>query len=300
MKRIILFTLIISVLFFTACNANNGPVSNGIKVYTSFYTLYDFASKIGGDHAQVINMIPPGGEPHHWEPTASDIMNLEEADVFIYNGLSLEHWVDNVINTIENETLIILEASQDIDIIESDHGHSHGGMDPHIWLDPIRAETMLENIKDALVQADPDNGEYFEDNFRKYAEELDILDEEYRENLTSISNRDLVVSHEAFTYLSDAYDLHQVGIEGLIPDSEPNPSRMAEIIDYINKKNIKTIFFEDINNTKVVDSISKETGVEIEVLYTLEYLTDEQASNGDDYFSVMRQNLDSLINGLSR
>lgn len=307
MKKIILTTLIISALFLTACSGNNDQISNGIdensqdkiKVYTSFYTLYDFASKIGGDHAQVINMISPGGEPHHWEPKASDIMNLEEADIFIYNGLSLEHWVDSVLDTIENENIITLQASQGVEILDSSHSHSSGhGMDPHIWLDPIRARTMFENIKNAFIEADPGNEEYYENNYRKYVEELEKLDEEYRQGLSNISSRDLVVSHEAFTYLSDAYNLQQIGIEAPIPDSEPNPGRMAEIIDYVKANNIKTIFYEDINKSKVVESISRESGADFEVLYTLEYLTDEQVSNNDDYFSIMRQNLDSLMSGL--
>lgn len=314
MKKIIFLTLMISALLFTACNNEDGQTPESInpetgdeiKVYTSFYTLYDFASKIGGEHAQVTNMIPSGGDPHHWEPTASDITNLEEADIFIYNGLELEHWVDSVLDTIDNEDLIIIKASQGIHALESthshdhdhDHDHSHGDMDPHVWLDPSRAKTMFDNIRYAFIQADPDNESYYEDNYSTYMEELDRLDEEFSETLNTLDHRDLVVSHEAFGYLGEAYDLNQIGIEGLIPDSEPNPSRMAEIIDYINEHSIKTIFFEDMNDTKVVDTISNETGVDIEILYTLEYLTDEQLDNEDDYFSVMRQNLNALMSGL--
>lgn len=312
MKKIFFLILIISTLLITACS--NNRVSNGkvdenedkIKVYTSFYTLYDFASKIGGEHAQVINMIPSGGDPHHWEPTASDIANLEEADIFIYNGLELEHWVDSVLDTINNEDLIIIKASQGISTLESshdhdhddEHDHGHGDMDPHTWLDPLRAKTIFDNIRYAFTQADSNNESYYEDNYNQYIEELDNLDNEFEEGLFELDNRDMVVSHEAFGYLSEAYNLNQMGIQGLIPDSEPSPSRMAEIIDHINQNNIKTIFFEDINDSSVVEAISRETGVNFEVLYTLEYLTDEQIDNNDDYFSIMRQNLNSLINGL--
>ena len=313
MKKIITLFLIISIILLTACN-NNDEISNPpneneerITVYTSFYILYDFASKIGGEYANVINMIPQGGDPHHWEPTAADIINLQEADIFIYNGLSLEHWVEDVLNSIDNERLTILEASVGIDALESTHRHDHhddddhhhhGDEDPHIWLDPIRVKTMFENIKNSLIEIDPSNEEYYESNYAKYIDELDVLDEEYSENLTGLNNTDMVVTHEAFTYLSEAYNLNQIGIEGLIPDSEPSPARMAEIIDYINDNKIKTIFFEDINDTKVVETISNETGVDIKILYTLESLTDEQISKGDEYFYIMRQNLESLKDGL--
>lgn len=310
MKRILFLVLLISALFITAC-ANNQVSNNSdddskgkIKVYTSFYTLYDFASKIGGDHAQVVNMIPSGGDPHHWEPTASDIANLEKAHIFIYNGLELEHWVDSILNTINNEDLIITKASQHIDAIEShhehehEHDHSHGDLDPHIWLDPANAKAMFDNIKEAFIEADPDNEAYYEDRYKEYIGEFDSLDREFEEGLYELTNRDMVVSHQAFTYLSQAYNLNQVGIQGLIPDSEPSPSRMAEIIDFINENHIETIFFEDINDTSIVDTISRETGVNIKALYTLEYLTDEQMNNNDDYFSIMRENLNSLVNGL--
>lgn len=308
MKRILFLVLLISALFITAC-ANNQVSNNSeddskgkIKVYTSFYTLYDFASKIGGDHAQVVNMIPSGGDPHHWEPTASDIANLEKAHIFIYNGLELEHWVDSILNTINNEDLIITKASQHIDAIEShhehEHDHSHGDLDPHIWLDPANAKLMFDNIKEAFIEADPDNEAYYEDRYKEYIGEFDSLDREFEEGLYELTNRDMVVSHQAFTYLSQAYNLNQVGIQGLIPDSEPSPSRMAEIIDFINENHIETIFFEDINDTSIVDTIARETGVNIKALYTLEYLTDEQMNNNDDYFSIMRENLNSLVNGL--
>lgn len=311
MKKTITLLLIISMLLATACSNNNDELSNSsndsedkITIYTSFYVLYDFASKIGGEYAQVINMIPPGGDPHHWEPTASDIMSLEDGDIFIYNGLSLEHWVDSVLASINNEDLIVLQASSGIESIESHHshdshdGHDHGGMDPHIWLDPMRAKIMLENIRDTIIDADLENESYYNDNYEKYAAQLDKLDLDYKENLSDLSYRDIVVSHEAYSYLAQAYDLNQVGIEGLIPDSEPNPARMAEIIDYIRDNQIETIFFEDMNDRKIVDTISSETGVDVEVLYTLEYLTNDQAEKEDDYFSVMRQNLNSLIKGL--
>lgn len=307
MKKGVFLLLIISVLFFSACNDGSSDVDNmgedKLKVYTSFYTLYDFASKIGGEHAQVVNMIPPGGEPHHWEPTAADIVSLEGADIFIYNGLSLEHWVESVLEPIENENLIVVEASQDVDVLESshshdDHNHSHNNVDPHIWLDPIKSKTMMKNIRDAFIELDPLNEGSYENNYNIYVEELEKLDSEFHEKLVDLNNRDMIVSHEAFTYLSEAYGLHQIPIEGLIPDSEPNPSRMAEIIDYINDNNIETIFFEDENDTKVVETISNETGVNFTVLYTLEYLTDRQISNGDDYFSVMRSNLEALVKGL--
>lgn len=308
MKRLIILLIIFSNILLLACN-NNDQLSNSnnsnsnLKVYTSFYTLYDFASKVGGQNAELINIMPPGSDPHHWEPRASDIVNLENADVFIYNGLSFEHWVDDVLNSISTDKLTILEASTGIDPLESKHdqdndSHHHGDKDPHIWLDPIRAKRIFENIKNTFIEVDPDNKEYYDKNYIKYIEELDSLNREYSEGLKNLNNRDMVVTHEAYSYLSHAYDLNQIAIDGLIPDSEPSPARMAEIIDYINDNDIKTIFFEDINDTKLVETIAKETGVDLKILYTLEKLTDDQISNGDDYFSLMRQNLENLKAGL--
>lgn len=278
-----------------------------LSVYASFYPMYDFASKIGGDQVNVVNMVPAGTEPHDWEPTATDITGLEKARVFIYNGAGMEHWAEDVLKSLQNKNLIAVEASRDIKLVEGHHEHEDEakdaarkeehedeGFDPHVWLSPLNAKKEMENIKNALVQADPNNKDYYEANYAKYAADLDALDKEFKDALSPLPKKDIIVSHEAFGYLCAAYGLNQIGIEGLSPDSEPDPARMAEIIDFAKAHDVKVIFFEELVSPKVAETIAKATGAETAVLNPLEGLSDEQQAAGDDYFSVMRQNLGSL------
>lgn len=315
-KSIGLVALSVAVSGIVGCagrgKAADSSVSDGgkLKVMASFYPVYDFALKIGGDKVDVTDMVPAGTEPHDWEPGTSDITGLENADVFIYSGAGMEHWVDDVLKSLENKKLIAVEASTGISLME---GHeeedeadkadkageeAHEEYDPHVWLDPMNAKKEMENIKDAFVKADPENKDYYENNYKIYEEKFDALNQTYKDTLDPLPGKVIVVSHEAFGYLCGAYGLTQMGIEGLSPDSEPDPARMAEVIDFVKENNVKTIFFEELVSPKVAEAIAKETGAQTEVLNPIEGLSDEEIKAGDDYFSVMEKNLDVLKKAL--
>lgn len=272
-----------------------------LKVMASFYPMYDFAQKVGGDKVEVKDMVPAGTEPHDWEPAATDIRNLEDADVFVYNGADLEHWAEDVLATLENQNLIVTEASDGVELLdgEGDHAHGDNGKDPHVWLDPLRAKKEMENIRDAFCQADPKNRDYYEGNYEKYAREFDELDQEFREKLADAKSRDIIVAHEAFGYLCNAYDLKQLAIEGLTPDSEPDPAKMQEVIEYAKEFDIHTIFFEELASPKVAKTVAKEVDAVTAVLNPIEGLSDEDIQAGEDYFSVMRKNLTALQKALN-
>ena len=302
----------LSLSLLTGCGTQPADTAAGdgrLRVLTSFYPMYDFACKIGGDCIDVTNMVPSGTEPHDWEPSTNDLKNLEKADVFIYNGADMEPWADDLLVS-RSDTLRVVEASENVELRTTDgeheHAHEHedadhhhGDFDPHVWLDPENAKIEMEAIRDALCAADPENSTVFQSNYEKYAAELDALDAEFREKLAPLPNRTIVVAHEAFGYLCDAYGLTQVGIEGLSPDSEPDPGRMAEVIDFVREHSISTIFFEELVSPKVAEAIASETGAQAKMLSPLEGLSDEQAAAGAEYFSVMHDNLAALMEALN-
>lgn len=270
-----------------------------LKVMASFYPMYDFAQKIGGDKVTVTNMVPAGTEPHDWEPSTTDITNLEDADVFIYSGAGMEHWIDSVLGSLTNQDLDVVQASDGITLrqgYEDEDGDV--GVDPHVWLAPANAKIEMKNIADVLCNADPDNAAYYQQNYEQWALECDRLDTEFTEALADLPDKNIVVSHEAFGYLCDAYGLNQMGIEGIEADSEPDPARMAEIEDFVKANNVKVIFSEELVSPKVAQTIADATGAQMQELNPLEGLTDEQIADGQDYFSVMRQNLEELKNAL--
>ncbi|MDP4108926.1 MAG: metal ABC transporter substrate-binding protein [Bacillota bacterium] len=292
----ILFLLLYLSLICTGCAiGKKEPAGDGkLSVCTSFYAMYDFASKIGGDKINILNMVPAGTEPHDWEPSASDIANLEKADIFIYNGIGMESWTDKVLSSLENKKLTAVQASSGISLL----GGTDKG-DPHIWLSPEKAKREMENIKNALSAKDPGNKNFYEENYKKYSAEFDALDGEFCSKLSPLPKKDIVVAHQAFGYLCADYGLNQIPIEGLSADSEPNPAKMAEIISIAKQKKIKVIFFEELVSPKVSETIAKAASAETKVLNPLEGLTDEQEAKGEDYFSLMRENLSMLEEALS-
>ncbi|MGF0094933.1 metal ABC transporter substrate-binding protein [Peptoniphilus sp. SGI.035] len=343
MKNIkkILF-LLAGIVLFSGCskgadmkNSTKEDTSKeGLKVYASVYPMYDFAKKIAGDKLDVEMVMPQGIEPHGWEPDSNAIKNLENANMFIYNGAGLESWTDKVVNSLSNKDLKVVEASKGVELIKSAHDedeeehehekvennknhdaakennnhshedghdhedHEHGPMDPHVWISPKNAKIEMENIKNAFVELDKENADYYESNYQKYAKMLDELDAKYSESLNKLPNKTIVVSHEAYGYLCKEYGLTQIGIKGVNAETEPDAKKMAEIINYIKENKIKTIFTEELIDPKVSKIIADETGCEVKVLSPIEGLSEEEIKNNEEYFSIMDKNLENLVGAL--
>ena len=305
---VLLINFSIFFLFGMGCSkgSQTADVKDGkISVYTSFYTMYDFTKKIGGDRINLTNLVPTGTEPHDWEPKAKDMSNLENADVFIVNGSGMEVWADKIVKSLKNKKLIILEASKGVDLMEGgddDHKEvnkeSEHNFDPHVWLNPLNAKKQMEAIKDVLTTADPDNKDYYEKNYAENSKLIDALDKEYKDAVAKFTRKEIVVAHQAFGYLCDAYGLKQVAIEGLNAESEPTAARMAEIARFARENKVNTIFFEELVNPKVANAIAKEIGAKTEMLNPLEGISEEGLKAGKEYFSVMRDNLNALKKAL--
>lgn len=304
------FILILSALVFTGCGANTnstadsqgtGSAADGDKkltVYTTVYPMYDFTQKIGGDKVQLKNLVPAGTEPHDWEPTPSDMADIEKADVLIYNGAGMEPWLDKVFKSINTEKMVRVEATKGLSLLNNPDSTEKLATDPHVWLDPMLAKQEMRAIKNALVSVDPANQAYYEKNYEDNAVQFDQLDHEYKAAVHQFSKKDIVVAHQAFSYLCNAYGLNQVAIEGISADAEPSPGRMAEIVELVKEKQLKYIFFEELVSPKVAQTIAKETGATTAVLSPFEGLSDSDQHAGKDYFSVMRDNLEVLKKAL--
>lgn len=291
---IICFIVLMSVL--TGCATGAKKESNDkLTVYTSFYTMYDFTSKIVGDKANVVNLVTDGTEPHEWEPSTTDMAALEKADMLIYNGAGMEHWIEQVAASLDNK-LILVEASKGIDLI-SGEGEEHS--DPHVWLDAKNAKFEMEAIKNALVQADAKNATYYEENYNKYATMFDELDSQLSTRLSALPDKNIIVSHEAFSYLCNAYGLKQTSIGDLEADAEPDANKIAKIVEFAKENNVSTIFFEELVSPKVAQVIANEIGAKTAVLNPIEGLTKEQSQAGVDYFSLMKENIEVLETALN-
>lgn len=302
MKKILYLILtIIILLFFSSCevkNSNNFKQEKKINVCTSFYCMYDFANKIGKDKINIKNLVPSGIEPHDYEPSPSDIATLEKADILIYNGAGMEGWIDKVLSSLNNKKLIVVETSRGLKLLKNKDEDIDLKYDPHVWLNPQNAKKQMEIIKEAFILKDPENKAYYEKNYEEYAKKIDELDKEYKDAVSNFKSKDIIVSHSAFGYLCDAYGLNQIAIEGLLADTEPTPSKMAQIVRLAKEKNVKYIFFEELISPKVAQTIAKEVNAKTAVLNPLEGLSDEDIKSNKDYFSIMRENLKVLKEAL--
>ena len=306
-------TVVLSVLL-TACGGQEKKEASSndkIQVMTTFYPMYEFTKQVVGNKGEVELLIPAGTEPHDFEPSAKDLAKISDADVFVYNSPELETWTDNLTDTIDTKKTEIIQASKNITLMdgaEHDHeeahddhdakeheedGHDHD-LDPHVWLDPVLAIKEVETIRDQLSKKYPEDQATFEKNAASYIDELKTLDEDYQAGFKAAKNKTFVTQHAAFGYLAKQYGLTQEAIAGISPDQEPSPSRLSELKHYVDDHQVKVIYFEENASSKVAETLSKETGVKLKVLNPLESLTEKQIKNGEDYVSVMRENLDAL------
>lgn len=315
----------IMMLIISACGSNSseGQISEDkFNVVTSFYPIYEFTKAIGGDDVNVINLLPTGVEPHDWTPRSQDIVNTSKAGLFLYNGAGLEAWVPNFLKGLDKDSNVkAVEVSAGINLIDSeeedhahegeehddhahesedqeDDGHNHGSIDPHTWVSPKSALVMAENIKNSLVEADPDHKTGYEERYSELKQQLEDLDAKFTEQLSNVSQKEIVVSHQAFGYLARDYGLTQHSIMGLSPDAEPTGQDIVKLANLVKEEGIRYIFFEELVSDKLAKTLASEAGVETMVLNPVEGLTQEQLENGDNYFTLMEKNLQNLVTAL--
>lgn len=302
--------LLIMMVVLSACNSSvsnsdtnstNDAEDSKLTVYASFYPIYDFTNKIADDYINLKLIVPAGAEPHHYEISAKTMAELENADLILLNGLEFEPWADSLPESLSSKIISLGEEVNPLPYVEHSHGEhqgeaedSHSEYDPHIWLDPLRASQMSEIIYENLSKLDSTNKAVYETNLKNLKDEFITLDSEYKQ-LEAIQNKkEIVVSHNAFSYLGERYGLEFHSLSGISPENEPSLKVLSEITDLVNKEGIRVLFFEELANDKIINTIADETGVESDVLYTIEGMTDDEVSAGEDYFSKMRLNLSKL------
>lgn len=283
------YALVIRLYDSQATSENAGK----LPVATSFYPLYFFASRIGGDKAAIFNVTPAGAEPHDYEPTARDLARIESSRLVILNGDGLEAWGQNIQANLNPQKTEVIIASQGL-LTENLKSGGQETVDPHLWLSPPLAQKMIDNILRGFNAVDSKNKDYYTANAAALRLELEALDKAYRTGLDRCASRDIITSHAAFGYLAASYNLRQIAIAGLSPDTEPSPQELADISRFAKDNNIKYIFFESLVSPKLAQTIASEAGAETLVLNPLEGLSASSLAQGQDYLSEMRNNLTNL------
>lgn len=303
-----LIVLFLPLLFISACSKNDAGKdavdSDKAQLVTSIYPVYEIVKEIAGDQAEVHLMVGSGEDAHHYEPSAKAITLVNEADAFIYSGDEMEFWASDMLEVVENENLSTVRLADGIDLeidheeIEEEevdeHGHDHGKLDPHFWLNPLAISQELPTLADLFSEIDPAGSEQYEENAEKFMSQLESLDQEFQESFQGAENRSFVVQHKAFGHLANRYNLEQLSVGGLSTEVEPNPRDLIEVIQFVEDHKIDVIFYQSGNTSAVAETIARETGAEISILYDIENKPEGLEEAGNGYIEAMYHNLEAL------
>lgn len=262
-----------------------------IVALVSFFPLYDFTKEVGKDRVDVSLIIPAGVEPHDWEPSIQDIQQIQQADIIIVNGVGFENWLKSIEKL--NLELDIIDSSIGVNIIKDivDDQESPLG-DPHIWLNPNLAKIQVKNIANGLIKSDPDNSQYYNDNYESYIKKLDALDLKIRNELSNCK-KDFVAFHNAFTYFASEYGLNQHSITSTDPHDEPTSKTLEQIINLSKEMKVQIIFSEEGVDKRTSEVIANEVGGKVLILSPLEI-----SETNTSYIEKMEANLDNLKEAL--
>ena len=318
MKKVIsFFLLLMTLLSFTACNYDVKPVDTGkISIVTTIFPYYDFSKNIAGDKADITLLLSPGSEPHSYEPSPSDIVAVENCDIFIYNGGQSDEWVESVLKSTQNDKMKILKMMDYVTLLEehsSEHNHDHAhedeeiehshgqGYDEHIWTSINNAKILSSVIAETLSEIDEVNSSYYSEKENNYINNLDRLDKDFT-NTVNNGERDVLVFGDRFPFLYFAtdYNLHyEAAFPGCSSKTEPNISTVTHMIDFVREEDIPVVFYLEFSNGKTAKLIAEDTGAKTMQFSSCHNVTKEQFVNEVSYISLMEQNLKALKEALS-
>ncbi len=292
--RKIFTILLLSVCFalFAGCSQQQEPQAANTKpkVVVTFNAIKELTQAVAHDKVEIITLIPDGSEPHDFQPTTKSMQQLSKADILIYNGVGMEPWVDTAVKAAANKKLLVVEAAKNVDLIrltDQNDIKEHGAYDPHTWLSLTCAQTEVQNIAQALAQADAQNAGFYLQNAREYNANLASLLKKYQPLFAQAQHKDFVTGHAAFGYLCRDLGLTQTSVEDVFASGEPSAQRLAQLVEYCRTHCIKTIFVEEAVSPKISATLAKEVGAKTQTIYTIE------SSDGDkSYIDRMQENME--------
>ena len=263
-----------------SCAGESGS-SGRPQVVAALYPLAFVADRVAGTRADVVDLTPPGAEPHDLELTPGQVGDVIDADLVLYVGNGFQPSVEEAVTGTEGMSVAAARLG------------SAGGEDPHAWLDPEAMGEIAATVAERMGELDPGGAADYLRAAEELGAELEDLDSDYRQGLADCRLRSFVVTHEAFGRLADRYGLRQIGIAGIDPEAEPTPSQIAEVVEVIRSEGVTTVFFEPLVSPRAAETVAAETDV---VTAELDPLEGKPAMG--DYFTRMRANLHALRSAL--
>ena len=279
-----------AILALAACQETPAPARP--QVVATIYPLWELTRQVAGERADVVSLVPPGVEPHDWEPAPRDVSLVQRASVFVHTGTGLDAWAVRLLGGLSARTTVV-NGARGLSLLRQGDG-----VDPHVWLDPALASAQAQTIADGLAQADPAGRATYLDNAKALAARLDALDQAFAAGLRDCARREVVTSHAAFAYLTRRYQLTQVPIMGSAPEAEPSPAGLAAIVQTARRARVTTVFFEPLVSPRLAQTLAREIGATAMPLDPIEGVSREQAAAGTGYVELMQANLAALRVGL--
>ncbi|MGI5468657.1 metal ABC transporter substrate-binding protein [Streptomyces sp. CA-132043] len=301
---------VLGLLAVSACSATSGTdgkEDGKLAVTASFYPMQYLAEEIGGAHVSVTSLTAPGTEPHDLELSPKQTAQLGESDAVVYLK-GVQPAIDEAVkqsgveHTADAASFTTLER-HGAEVGAHDHGHEehgHGdesGLDPHIWLDPVKYAEAAKGVGKTLAAADPKHKADYEKNTDALVKRLDKLNQEYKDGLKNRKSDTFITTHAAFGYLAERYGLTEEAISGLDPEAtDVSGSRVKELQGLAKEHDVHTVFFETLTSPDMAKTLAKDVHAKTDVLDPIEGIT--KKSRGDDYLAVMESNLKALQKAL--
>lgn len=309
LNRIIYTTvLLLIIMCFAACSSDKKESdTNKISIVTTLFPNYDFARQIAGDKADVTLLLDPGVESHDYEPSPSDIIAINKADLFIYTGDNMEHWAANIINSLEKDSVTVIDTSANISLVKSAKSDEENinntaslEYDPHIWTNPKNAIVMINTILDAIIKEDPKNEDYYRKNADNYVSKIKELDTEFQE-IAAKAKYDTIYfgGRFALIYFVQEYGLgYMAAFDSCSSETEPSAKLVANIIEAMKKNGATVVYYEELAEPKAAEAIAEEIDGSTLLLHSCHNLSSEDMKNGETYVSLMQKNAENLRIGL--
>jgi zinc transport system substrate-binding protein len=299
------FVLLVIAVFAACGSEPDEPADGKITVVTTTYPLTFMARRIGGSRVSVVQLIKSGVEAHDFEPVPSNVRTIASADIFFYNHPAFEPWALAAATASGSRSGGTAQSNAIQTVILESEGEDHGSQevndadfDPHVWLNPLRAQEQAERIAAALVTDDPEGSLEYVRNSDGLEAELRGLDELIARRLSDCALGTAVVSHLAYGHMAERYGFNQLGLAGLSPEFESGPSHIASVIRQIDELGIRYILQEPIASDRLAETVAAEAGVDILIMHPLAVRTFDEAKAGADYFSIMQANSEVLAMAL--
>lgn len=318
-KKIFIIILIVlitiaTIIFAVTRNKKRTQENNKIIISTTLFPQYDFVRTIAGETADVRLLLPPGAESHTFELSTKDFLDITKSDILFYTSKYMEPWVnETTLKTDSSGKLKVINLSENIDLIKDEHNHEeesehddHGSgheheYDPHIWLDPVLASSMIDKIKDTLCEVASEHKELYQKNAEEYKEKLSTLDKEFKETVDKGKRNEMVFGGRfAHLYFIKRYGLHyESAFSSCSAEMEPSVQKVTFLVDYIKKNNIPCVYYEELSEPKIAKSIKEQTSTKLLRFNTAHNISKSQFENGTTFLDLMEENLQNLKVGLN-